>query len=295
MSTFNIFFTFSILITLSSCSLSRTFHKPQKNLTSIDNFIYVVIGNDTSYVEYHEENNEINFRSSSGRLINQNYSIKDTFFVSANGNKLNGWLLSPINIKPVATILHFHGSASNLFFHYKTISPLVNQGFQVFTFDYSGYGFSEGKASRKNALADAYSALDFVQNHYDYDQLIIYGQSYGGYLASIVGANKQSNIDGIVIEGAFSSHKKEANASLPVLGLLVKNEEIATEEIRKNEKPLLIIHSSEDKKVPLKFGLNIFEHANEPKEFYEIGQAHCQGLQYYSEEISKKIKMMLDR
>lgn len=265
-------------------------------LYSIDKFKHVITGKDTTYINYNQNNKEIIFSTPSGTVINKNYTIKDTFFVSSNGNKLNGWLLTPKEMKPIATILHFHGSAGNLFTQYSAINPLVDYGFQVFTFDYSGYGFSEGKATRKNILNDAYSALNFVlKNHRINDNLIIYGQSYGGYLASIVGSNKQNDIDGIVIEGAFSSHKAEANYTLPILGLIVKNEESATTEIRKNNKPVLVIHSADDKKVPLKFGKKIFKNANQPKEFYKIDKPHIFGLQYYSKEISEKIKIMLDK
>ena len=262
---------------------------------SIDYWIYFIIENDTCYVDYTQEDNQIKFTTSTGELINKSYTIRDTFFESSSGNQLNGWLLTPKDREPLATILHFHGSASNLIVHYSSIGPLVQHGFQVFTFDYSGYGFSEGKASRENALADAYSALDFVRKNYVVkEDLILYGHSYGGYLASIVGSNKQKEIDGIVIEGAFSAHKAEANYSVPILGLIVKNEQLASREISKNKKPLLIIHSLEDKKVPLKFGREIFQCANQPKEFYEIDRPHILGLQYYSKEIAEKIKGMLE-
>jgi alpha-beta hydrolase superfamily lysophospholipase len=181
--------------------------------------------------------------------------------------------------------------------HYETISPLLAHGFQVFTFDYSGYGYSEGKSTRKDVLKDAYSALDFVIASYKQKdmQLAIYGHSYGGYLASVVGSNRQKDIDALVLEGAFSAHKEEANYKVPILGYLVKNEEIAAEEIQKNNKPLLIIHSSEDKKVPMKFGKKIYKKANQPKEFFEIEKGHILGLQYYTDEIADKIKLMLNQ
>jgi hypothetical protein len=56
----------------------------------------------------------------------------------------------------------------------------------------------------------------------------------------------------------------------------------------------LLIHSEEDKKVPIKFGKKIFDNANNPKEFYQIKKAHILGLQYYSQEIANKIKFMLN-
>ena len=288
-------FTLTVLI-FSSCAFNKTFHNSQKLPYTIDKMPSFSLKNDTTFINYNKDNQEIILSKSKNNIINKNYTIRNTFFKSASGNLLNGWLLTPRNTKPKALILHFHGSASNLLMHYETISPLLAHGFQVFTFDYSGYGYSEGKSTRKDVLKDAYSALDFVIDNYKQNdkQLIIYGHSYGGYLASIIGSNRQKNIDALVIEGAFSAHKEEANYKVPILGYLVKNEEIAAIEIQKNYKPILIIHSKEDKKVPIKFGNKIFEKANEPKEFFEIKKGHILGLQYYSKEIADKIKAMIN-
>jgi len=99
-----------------------------------------------------------------------------------------------------------------------------------------------------------------------------------------------------VIEGAFSSHKEEAKVSSPFFGNLVKNNLIATTEIKKNYKPVLVIHSREDEVVPFEFGEEIYKSANEPKMFYAIDKGHIMGLQYRAEEISEKIsELMLKR
>lgn len=36
------------------------------------------------------------------------------------------------------------------------VKPLVEKGFNVFVFDYSGFGYSEGKAKRKKLPTDIY-------------------------------------------------------------------------------------------------------------------------------------------
>jgi pimeloyl-ACP methyl ester carboxylesterase len=288
----NLLFTTIIAFTFYSCNLSKTFHKPSKIDLDIKKLSYFDIGIDTTYVRYNEELKQVNLFDVDKNSINNNYTIEHLFF---NDYKLNGWMLKPKTGKPIATILHFHGSAGNILFHYKSAAKLAGKGFQVLTFDYSGYGNSKGKASRATALEDAYSALNYISKRNDvFDtKLFIYGESYGGYLAAIVGSNNQEKIDGIIIEGAFSSHKKEANHMVPILGNIVKNGLIAKDEIKKNKKPLLIIHSVDDKKVPIKFGKQIFENANSPKEFYEIDKPHINGLNYYSDEITGKIKGMI--
>ncbi|MFK7807599.1 MAG: alpha/beta hydrolase family protein [Saprospiraceae bacterium] len=264
--------------------------------SDITRLSYFILGSsDTTYLKYDKGQDEITLFDSKQNIINDNYSIRNEFFSSSSGNKLNAWMLKPKNQKPIGTILHFHGSAANILLQYSAIAPLVEEGFQVFTFDYSGYGYSEGKSTRDNVLSDAYSALEYLSKKEEVKnkKLIIYGQSYGGYLASIVSAKHQDKIDGLVIEGAFSSHKAEAKHTVPFLGNIVKDGPIATTEIQKNHKPVLVIHSTEDKKVPIRFGKQIFESANHPKEFFEIDRPHIAGLQYYAEEISDKIKQLM--
>ncbi|MEE9406706.1 MAG: alpha/beta fold hydrolase [Polaribacter sp.] len=290
---------FFIILSLffTSCAFNSKFHHPIKVPMDIDKLTEFSYEEDRTptYFQYDKSNSEISLSNSDRKTINENYTIKSSFFSSSSGNLLNGWLLTPKDTKPIATILHFHGSAQNVLSHYKSIEPLLQYGFQVFTFDYSGYGFSEGKSTRKNALKDAYSAFNYIKKieTIKNTRLIIYGQSYGGYLASIVGSNKQEDIEGLVIEGAFSAHKDEAKHMSPFFGNLVKNEIKAENEIQKNFKPVLIIHSVEDKIVPFKFGEKIFKSANTPKEFYEIDKAHIMGLQYYSKEINAKIKSLI--
>ena len=287
-------FLISVLL-LSSCAMSKTFHRPQPLDRSIADYAYFTSGKDTTLIRYHQSTHHIDLLRPDSSLINQDYSIQNSYFESSSGNRLNLWVMTPKSGEIKATILHFHGSAANLINQYQAIAPLLDYGYQVFSFDYSGYGFSEGKASRKNVLADAYAALSHVYGHErsKSEILLLYGQSYGGYLAAVVGANSEDKIDGLIIEGAFSTHKAEARYTVPIVGNVVKNEAKAHVEIRTNRKPLLVIHSREDKRVPIKFGRKIFENAKEPKTFYEIDQKHIAGLQFYAEEIAAKIDQLL--
>lgn len=285
-----------IFFFFSSCAFNSKFHYPIKINRNVDELGVFSYGKDTLLFKYNEEAKSIDIKDNKGVSKHPNFTIEAFNFISSSGNKLHGWLLKPKTTKPIATIIHFHGSANDILTQYQAISPLIQYGFQIITFDYSGYGFSKGKATRKNTLKDAYSFLDFTKNYkrIKESKIILYGQSYGGYLAAVVGSNRQNDIDGIVIEGAFSSHKEEAKYEVPFWGNLVKNEEKADQEIKKNQKPVLIIHSAEDKKVPIKFGKKIYNNANQPKVFYEIDKPHIMGLQYYSKEISEKIETMLN-
>lgn len=295
---FRLLFILIIVIIFSSCSMSSTFHHPSKmpELEKLENYSFSV-NNDSLRIKYNKDSHQITFFDNNNDTINKYYTIESEFFISKNGNKLNGWMLSPKNRKPIASILQFHGSAANLIFHQKIIEPLVKQGFQIFIFDYSGYGLSEGKATRKNIEIDAYSAFQHFINkpRVQGTKLVLYGQSYGAYLATIVGAENQEKIDAIVIQAGFTSHKAEAAYTVPIIGYMVKNGKVTTtKKIRKYYKPLLIIHSIDDKRTPFRMGEKIYKNANEPKELFKIEKGHLEALKYYSEEIGIKIKNMLN-
>jgi len=229
--------------------------------------------------------------------VSYNFTIESMLYKSKNGNTLNGWLLKPKNTTAATTLLHLHGNGGCLLSQFKAISPLVEKGFQVFMFDYSGFGFSEGKPTRVHVLADALVALDYIKTRQDVNntKLVIYGQSLGGHLSAVVAAKRENDISGLVIEGAFSSHKDIGGHMVPFFGkLFVKQGYSAIKSIKNFHKPLLVIHSTEDQTIPFYMGKKIFDNANQPKEFYEVKKCHICAPIFFTEEIADKIKKMLN-
>lgn len=248
--------------------------------------------NDTTLVEFNTKTLQPTFFKTNKDSINFDYTIESVVFKSSNGNNLNGWLIKPKNITPTITLLHFHGNAGFILSQYQAITPLLNYGFQAFVFDYSGYGFSEGKATRNNLLFDGNSALSYIKSREDVKntKLVIYGQSLGGHLAAVVAQQREADIDALVIEGAFSSHKDIAAETAGIFGrILVSEKYSALKSIQGYKKPVLVIHSTEDEVIPFELGQKLFEYANTPKEFYEIKKCHICGPEFYADSISKKI------
>lgn len=285
---------------LTACSFNKIFLQPI-NLPPIPPEMDKVTltkktKNDTTVVEFNTKTLQPTFLKNGKDTIAFNFTIESVLFESSNGNNLNGWVLKPKNVKPTITLLHFHGNAGFLLSQYERITPMIKYGFQIFVFDYSGFGFSEGKATRKNVLIDANSALSYVKSRSDINdtKLVIYGQSLGGNLSAVVANERQVDIDGLVIEGAFSSHKDIAAERAGIFGRVFVSEKYsAYKAIRNFTKPVLIIHSKQDEVVPFEMGLKIFDNANSPKEFYEIKECHLCGPIIYANNISQKIKNML--
>ncbi len=286
-----------LMILTYSCEFNKLFYSPIKIPKKAKGETIVnPKTNDSTIIKFSSENHQPLFLKTYKDTIDLGFQIESVVFKSESGNKLNGWILKNNNniIYPI-TIFHLHGNGGNLFSQYQLISKLVGKEFQVFMFDYSGYGFSDGNPTRKNLKDDALSALKYLKNRKDLNKtkIVIYGQSLGGNLASKI-AN-EFDVDGLVLEGAFSSHKNIAaeKIKIPFVRLLIKEGYSTTKELKKYHKPVLIIHSTDDQTVPFAMGKNNFRNANQPKYFLEIKKPHLYGTIYYTDSIANKIKKMI--
>ncbi|MBS1549100.1 MAG: alpha/beta fold hydrolase [Bacteroidetes bacterium] len=287
-----IFLTFQIFV---SCSLNKLFLGPFKNQNEQREFKWNE-GNDLFSLKYYGDNFQPEFKKNN-QIIEKPFTIESVIFKSKNGNLLNGWFLKPKNIKPKVTLFHLHGNAGNLSTQLSTISDLTKDGFQIFMFDYSGYGYSTGNATRENCLNDSFSAFEFfINNHNVKDtKILIYGQSLGGNLAIPLAKDNQNKIEGLVLEGTFLNAKNIGGHYLPIIGnLIVKNDFDNKRNIKEFRKPILVVHSKEDKVIPIKLGKKIYEKANEKKEFYEVTGSHINANVKYHKEIAEKIYAMIN-
>jgi fermentation-respiration switch protein FrsA (DUF1100 family) len=80
------------------------------------------------------------------------------------------------------TVVHFHGNAQNMSAHWQFVDWLPQRGFNLFVFDYRGYGASQGSPEPKGVFEDSIAALDYVRARPDVDsqRLLALGQSLGG-------------------------------------------------------------------------------------------------------------------
>jgi len=291
--------------TLSACNFSRLLERPaktpadKKDGQTISNIVRdgKIVGYDTTEVHIGDRF-QPTFTDARNNPKDLNYTVESVVFKNNKGLDINGWMIKPKNRTPDITLLFLHGNGGNIISHCPGALPLVEKGFQVFIIDYSGFGYSQGKATRKNAMADGAAALQYLYNRADVKntRIVVYGQSMGAHFAPAIAASHQQWTDGMVIEGGFMSWKAVA-AYHVVLGfvprLFMKEDYSVAEALKTYRKPVLVIHSSEDKTVPISMGIKIFNTAGYPKSYLEIGKCHVCGPIYYSDKISEKIRAMV--
>lgn len=290
----NYFYLLLVAVILSSCSMNFLFLFP-RNLKQDKTFqIYDDEKEDTLNLKFVDQNTPDFYYSKTGKTELE-YTIENCYYPNTNGDSLNSWIMRPNAGSNGQTIFFLHGNAGNLVYNYQLAEPFVKRGYKVFLIDYSEFGFSQGKATRKNVLIDANSSLDFLLSLDEFkdEKIIIYGQSYGAHLAVVVGQQNQSKISGIVVEGGFSNHKDVAATRASFLGrLFVAEQYSAIDSIPMLKKPVLFIHSLKDKTVKIKLGRKLYEAANEPKEFYQIDCGHIRGPLFYADSIVAKMERL---
>ncbi|VGO20292.1 alpha/beta hydrolase [Pontiella sulfatireligans] len=224
-------------------------------------------------------------------------AYEDIQFSSADGTKLSGWFI-PAKGKARGTVVHFHGNAQNMSAHYSFVSWLPANGFNLFVFDYRGYGKSDGKPSRQGVYEDSVAALEYIKSRKDIDQskIIVFGQSIGGANAlAVLGSHPFDGIVGIATDSAFSSYKsvaaEHAGWLKPFAYCLIGNKHSPSKHIAGiSPTPLLIIHGTQDRVASYKHAQKLFEKAQEPKELWTIkGGGHTAALGPFKNEYAPKL------
>ncbi len=292
----NFLFIFTVAILLSSCAFNNSYVSPlpfKKDTPAIT--INPKTADSTKIVFSKTEGKEPTFIKS-GTTLYQNIEFKGVFFTNKAGNRLHGYLLkSKIVPSNNTTILHFRGAGGGIMLNqFQAIESLLQFGYEIMIFDYAGFGFSEGKATRRTVLDDGQAALKHLKSIRNNSKIVIYGQSHGGTIAIAVAEKNEDKFDALVSEGAFSSHKDIAKNDSGLGGyIFVKEMYSAKNTIKKITRPVLVIHSKDDDVIPYWMGKKIYENANQPKTFMEINGKHLEGPKLVGKEISDKISEIL--
>lgn len=225
------------------------------------------------------------------------YTFEEVEFASKDGTTLSGWFI-PAKGDALGTVIHFHGNAQNMSAHYSFVAWLPATGFNLFVFDYRGYGKSKGKPSRQGVYEDGVSAVEYIKTRVDIDQsrIIIFGQSIGGANAiAVAGSNDFEGIVGVATESAFSTYKSVAtdHAGLlkPLAPLAIGNKHSPKKVVKEIAPvPLLIIHGTHDKVVDYKHAKRLYKEAGEPKALWTIDNGrHTEALGRYRKEYAPRL------
>jgi hypothetical protein len=196
------------------------------------------------------------------------------FFVKGNPDSM---------VNNAATFLYCHGKDENINRYWVWVEYLWEMGFNVFIFDYQGYGMSEGSPSGDALFSDGRAALSYVKSRVDVDtvKIVYYGFSLGSFVAVYLAA-EIAHPAALIIESAPAS----ATALLRDSGLLNLTGSYVVEADFDNENrvadvnsPLFMMHGLDDDFVVLDrhFPL-IWDNAVQPKDYIWVENANHDGI-----------------
>jgi len=201
---------------------------------------------------------------------------EDVFFESADGTRLHGQYF--LHEQPRGQLIYFHGNGIMV----SQLSEYADwmrskYGYSVWVFDYRGYGLSDGSPTGEAVLQDAEAAYAWLVERTGCasEDVILMGRSLGGGLAVHVASLQGAR--GLILQNTFSSLVATASRQFPWLPVrtVMKTRINSIDKIGKYDGPLLQSHGTSDRVIPYELGRELFETANEPKQFFTIeGGSH---------------------
>ena len=208
------------------------------------------------------------------------YDPENILVETDKGKLLHGWYFKTKVKNPKGTILFLHGNANNISTESVGMVWVIDKGYNLLTFDYRGYGLSEGKPDIEGVLYDGLEFVDAIMkdNKVYKKNLILHGQSLGGAVASHIAAFSPhaDKFKVLILESTFKSWKSVSREiasknfftwawQYPISwGITSKYSSLENVKISKI-KNTIIIHSKKDEMIGYDNAESLYSQAHEKK------------------------------
>ncbi|MBO6755219.1 MAG: alpha/beta hydrolase [Roseibium sp.] len=181
----------------------------------------------------------------------------------ADGTVLTVWHAEP-EAAGHPTVLYFHGQGGNLSNRANRYRRIVDSGFGLFAPSYRGYAGSDGAPSEEAFVADGVELFDRLTGQGR--QVIVHGESLGsGVAAAVAAARPEAEL--VVLEAPYTAVVDIAAAQYPWLPVeaMIKDPFLTRERIADIKAPVLIVHGTNDRIIPVEHGRALYQLADDPK------------------------------
>jgi uncharacterized protein len=199
----------------------------------------------------------------------------DVSLHSGDGVTLHGWYVIAA-AEPRATVLYLHGNSGNIGNCLETVKQMVLLGMNVLVIDYRGYGGSTGKPSEQGLYDDAEAAWRYLidTRKADPQEVVVYGQSLGGAVASQLAARHTPGA--LILEAAFTSLTASAAEHYPWLPVrwLSRYRFDTLAALKTVHCPVLIVHSLNDEVTSYRQGVALYDAVSGSKTMLDLHGPH---------------------
>ena len=214
-------------------------------------------------------------------------NIKELKIQTSDAVGLLAWLSMPKPNLPL--LVYFHGNSFDIGERADRIKRYINNGWGVLLLAWRGYSGNLGKPTEKNLYIDGESAIKWIIDNlnFDYENLIIYGESLGCAVAVDLGTRYK--FKSIVLESPFTSILDIARRRYKIYPVkyFILDKFDNYSKIDKIMSPILIISGKKDEIIPHSHSKKLFLKAKNPKKNLFIDEAMHNNL--YDFDIDKEV------
>lgn len=225
-------------------------------------------------------------------------AIEQVSFPSTDGTELAGvWVRQP---QPRPPLIAFHGNGGPLDNHeWSRIELFYTWGdHDIFTFDYRGFGMSEGPPTRDGILEeDGLAAVQYVSalTGVPPDQIPWIALSLGAAVAAHT--NDEIDARAVVLESMFPSTDMllddGAGLDLPT-GWFFREDWDNLEAVSRLRSPVLVIHGLQDDYIDTRYGPIVYDAAPDPKWLWRPEEAaHANITEVIPDAYSRAVRAFL--
>ena len=195
--------------------------------------------------------------------------FQEYFIKTSDGTQLNG-LLFKSPTPPKGLIFYTHGNADNLQRWGNYAVDFTQLGYDVFMYDYRGYGKSEGESDASNLYTDGNDVYNWVIHELNPTYVILYGRSLGSTVASHLSTSIKTNT--LILETPFAEFNDVIYWPFkPIMYAFPMNNSLSNLQTLSNSTTrIFIFHGTDDWVVPLSSALKLKPLLNHPNDFVTI-------------------------
>lgn len=182
-----------------------------------------------------------------------------------------GWYSPAKTGRP--TVMVFHGNASSVDSNIPIFRDLQAAGYGVWSAGYPGYPGTEGTPTQAHLVASAVEQYEHL-SIMGVEDIAFYGTSLGSGVAAQLAALHQPQI--LVLDAPFNSVLDMSRKHMPILpiGVLLKDKWRSDKALAGLNVPLVWIHGTEDRIIPMAQGQKLYDGYSGPKSAHIIPGAN---------------------
>lgn len=196
---------------------------------------------------------------------------------------------------PRGLVFFLHGNGGNLDSWTSNVDYYQRVNYDLFIFDYRGYGKSSGKIQSEQQLHDdVRRAWNLIADRYQDKPIVIYGRSLGTALASQLAHDV--NPDLLILVSPFSSMLAMARREYPLLPEGLVRYPLRTDRlIERIESPILFVHGDEDRFIPPEHSRALIEKARSSTELLIVEGARHNDIHQFDSYLDGLTDALPDR